>query len=475
MSFSQRLIFLVSAAIIVICSVIIDPYITLAFAAPKMAILQLGALIGMAVVLIHWLRVQQAMDSERLPRSVAIVFIAWMGWIGLTMIWSVLPQLSLVGNFYWQLGLFTKISLVSLAYLTFIAARQPQHSDSLYRIFIIASLPAVIYGLIQLFRLDPIGWWSMNNVVYSTFGNPNYFAGYLIMVMPSTLIESLRSQVRLWRIFCALLFIGQLICFIATDSRGGFIAGFVALALSLSWLWRFDSRQAKWIASSLILLSLILTLIIGLGGETLGDELRQAGFVKNLGSVETRQYAWETAWHMIALRPQGWGMGAFEIMHLNYATPGFMAYAQKFLIPFGAVMDRTHNLWTEIGVESGVIGLMIWIGLLAVVGNTVLRHCERSSRSNLRGETEEIASSQSALLAMTPVIAGMIGYLLHLTVNPSEIGGEIVFWWLIGWSLGVSCRQPFDRRESKMLSFIVIAAMFGIALFGFVYARQFFS
>ena len=152
-----------------------------------------------------------------------------------------------------------------------------------------------------------------------------------------------------------------------------------------------------------------------------------------------------------------------------------MEYAQKFLIPFGAVMDRTHNLWTEIGVESGVIGLMIWIGLLAVVGNTVLRHCERSSRSNLRGETEEIASSQSALLAMTPVIAGMIGYLLHLTVNPSEIGGEIVFWWLIGWSLGVSCRQPFDRRESKMLSFIVIAAMFGIALFGFVYARQFFS
>ena len=406
MSFSQRLIFLVSAAIIVICPVIIDPYITLAFAAPKMAILQLGALIGMAVVLIHWLRVQQAMDSERLPRSVAIVFIAWMGWIGLTMIWSVLPQLSLVGNFYWQLGLFTKISLVSLAYLTFIAAREQQNSDTLHRLFIIASVPIVIYGLLQTINRDPITWWLMGKVVFATFGNPNYFAGYLIMVMPPTLIESLRSQNRLWRIFCLLLFIGQLLCFIATDSRGGFIAGFIALALCLYWSWRFDTKQAKWIAASLILSSLILTLIIGLGGETLGDTLRQVGFVKNLGSVETRQYAWETAWRMITLRPQGWGMGAFEIMHLNYATPGFMTYAQKFLIPFGAVMDRTHNVWTEIGVELGLIGLLMWIGLLAVVGDTVLRHCERSPRSNLGDGTEGIASSHSALL------------LRNLTQNP---------------------------------------------------------
>ncbi|MBI5712680.1 MAG: O-antigen ligase family protein [Chloroflexi bacterium] len=417
MSLSHRIIFIVSAAIILICPVIIDPYITLAFAAPKMVVLQLGALIGMAVVLIHWLRIRQAMDGERLPRPVAIRFIAWMSWMALTMIWSVLPQLSLVGNFYWQLGLFTKISLVSLAYLTFIATRESQNSDLLYRLFIIASVPVVIYGLLQTINRDPITWWLMGKVVFSTFGNPNYFAGYLIMVMPPTLIESLRSQVRLWRIFCALLFVGQLICFIATDSRGGFIAGFVALALSLLWLWRFDSKEAKWIASSLILSSLILTLIIGLGGETLGEALRQMGFVKNLGSVETRQYAWETAWRMIALRPQGWGMGAFEIMHLNYATPGFMEYAQKFLIPFGAVMDRTHNLWTEIGVELGV---------------------------------------------------------LHLTVNPSEIGGEIVFWWLIGWGLGVSCRQPREGRASKLISFIVIATMFGIALFGFVYARQFF-
>jgi hypothetical protein len=478
MSLSQRIIFTVSAAIILLCPVIIDPYITLAFAAPKMAILQLGALIGMAVVLIHWLRVRQAMDGERLPRPVAIIFIAWIGWMTLTMIWSVLPQLSLVGNFYWQLGLFTKISLVSLAYLTFIASREPQHSAFLFRLFIIASLPIVIYGLLQTINRDPITWWLMGKVVFSTFGNPNYLAGYLIMVMPPTLIESLRSQNHRWRIFCALLLVGQLICFIATDSRGGFIAGFVALALCLYWSWRFNAIHAQRLAQSLILLSLIMTLMIGLGGETLGDALRQAGFVKNLGSVETRQYAWETAWHMVALRPQGWGMGAFEIMHLNYATPGFMTYAQKFLIPFGAVMDRTHNLWTEIGVELGVIGLLIWIGLLAVVGNTVLRHCERSLRSNLHRETEEIASSQKTLLAMTPpligIIAGMIGYLLHLTVNPSEIGGEIVFWWLIGWGLGVSCRQPREGRESKLLSFIVIAAMFGIALFGFVYARQFF-
>ena len=161
-----------------------------------MAVLQLGALIGMAVVLIHRLRVQQTMDGERLPRSV-VIFVAWMGWMGLTMLWSVLPQLSLVGNFYWQLGCSqNKFGQSRLSH--FHSGTSTAHSDSLYRIFIIASLPAVIYGLIQLFRLDPIGWWSMNNVVYSTFGNPNYFAGYLIMVMPSTLIESLRSQVRPW-------------------------------------------------------------------------------------------------------------------------------------------------------------------------------------------------------------------------------------------------------------------------------------
>lgn len=80
---------------------------------------------------------------------------------------------------------------------------------------------------------------------------------------------------------------------------------------------------------------------------------------------------------------------------------------------------------------------------------------------------------------MTPdligIIAGMIGYLLHLTVNPSEIGGEIVFGWMMGWSLGVSRRQPREWRESKALSFIVIAAMFGIALFVLSMRGSFFS
>jgi O-antigen ligase len=515
MTLSHRIIIVVSAAIILICPLIIDPYITLAFAAPKMAVLQLGALIGMAVVLIHWLRARHALESERLPRGVAFAFTAWMIWMGLTMFWSVLPQLSLVGNFYWQLGLFTKISLVSLAYLTFIASRETRYAELLLRLLIIASVPVVIYGLLQTINRDPITWWLMGKVVFSTFGNPNYFAGYLIMVMPPTLIESLRSKVRLWQVICALLFVEQLICFVATDSRGGFIAGFAALVLCLYWLWRFNAVHARRLTQSLIFLSLVLTLLIGLGGESLGDALRQVGFVKNLGSVETRQYAWETAWHMIALRPQGWGIGTFEIMHLNYATPGFMTYAQKFLIPFGAVMDRTHNMWTEVGVELGAIGLLIWIGLLAVVGDAVFKSGSPSFNGNWAGtlsgatgksrraveEREKIGvfiasfdyaaqvrrsaqdasrqsreSLKSSIInyQMIGVLAGMTGYLLHLIVNPSEIGGEIVFWWLLGWGLGASCRQPLEWRAPQALSFVVIAAMFGMALFGFVYARQFF-
>ncbi|MBI5082583.1 MAG: hypothetical protein HZB17_14970, partial [Chloroflexi bacterium] len=112
----------------------------------------------------------------------------------------------------------------------------------------------------------------------------------------------------------------------------------------------------------------------------------------------------------------------------------------------GQVIDRAHNLWWELLVEVGTPGLVLWLLLMAMFVDAMLRAAaDDVENRNL------IFAGVSALLS----------YGIHQLFNPSDLGSLIIFWCVLGWALALSLR----RIEKQNLyaryvthTFLIVAA-----------------
>ena len=186
--------------------------------------------------------------------------------------------------------------------------------------------------------------------VFSTFGNPIFFAGYLALVIPVT-AGALALSVPWSGRFSFLLVSGlvQLIALVLTSSRGAFLglaAGLVALAL-------FTKPMRRWVAG-LAGTALVLVLVAG---------LVRPGLVKHLfaGGDPGRLLMWRTAVEMWKTRPwTGVGLGQFNreypCIQARIADPGEAG--------FGVNAGFAHNDFLQAAAELGVPGVILFAALV---------------------------------------------------------------------------------------------------------------
>jgi putative inorganic carbon (HCO3(-)) transporter len=368
------------------------------------------------------------------------------------MLLGVYPARSWIGSYEWLLGVSTQISLIGLALLAFLCTTNFASGHWLVRIFIWGSLPVLLYGVAQYFGLDPIPWarWGDGGAVMATLGNQNYFGGYLALLLPLTLSEWFVSENRLGRAALMVLVIGQAFCLIATGSKGAMLATVIACLLLLWWPRRFVWWQTAAALAAVVAVSMIATMLIALQGDALGDVA--VGATRR----EVRPFTWESAYRAVAARPLfGWGSSSFDLTLAENASAGF----RKRIMPLDRVMDRAHNLWLELAVESGLPGLGLWLAMTAAAGHAVLTSAER--QSDLKTKTLLLGG-----------VASLFGYMIYQVVNPSDLGTVSVFWWLVGWTLGSSfaVRVEDDAPPLKLENVkFVLQMLWLVAVFGFGY------
>jgi len=107
-----------------------------------------------------------------------------------------------------------------------------------------ASLTAA-YGLVQYFNFDPLAWSESalnTGRIFSSLGQPNFFAHWLIMVLPFSLYALIFIAKRaLVRFFVGLTLLMQLACLIFTYSRAAWL-GFLGSMFFLIIGWLFYKR-----------------------------------------------------------------------------------------------------------------------------------------------------------------------------------------------------------------------------------------
>lgn len=351
------------------------------------------------MVLLPFIRVAPLPESRLFRRNLLMAFAFWIGIMLLSAAGGEDVIKSVVGNFYRGDGIFTMMHLVALTFwLAFYWEKRWEKPT------------AVVWGSSNLLVVGLALWegWQINiqgkemvtdwpGLVASTFGQPNFLAGYLVVTL--SVIWHLWKSQRYW--IWILGFIGQLMAIVLTGSRGGVMGIGIWLCVEL-FIWK---RKLGWF--------LIICLAIGfwLGFKA---EFGEQSFYQ----PESRARIWSILWASVESRPLlGWGWA-----NTDYA---FSASQSILKFPQDVYVDKSHSHWLEMLVTTGILGLISYLFLQGMVSWYLWREMRRE---NFNGWYATMFSCWFL-------------FVIHSQLNIISIAEEIIFWIAISLVL-------VERRET---------------------------
>lgn len=343
---------------------------------------------------------------------------------------------SFAGVFGYRLGLLTHLSLALLFVGAAVGVRTP---DALVRLCwwgLAGSAAVACYALLQFAGGDPFSWGGPD-AVFSTLGNPNDLAGYLVL---SVAFAGAAWTLPGWRRFAALaaLLVVDAALVVATESRSGLIAMAAALvALPLLLAACGLPRVAVWrLAAASVAVGVVAAFFGALSGEAGVLESRFSRLLSQsageTASAGTRLDLWRGTLAVIASHPLvGAGQDGLEVQ-FNRERPADLGppFSQHASTGYDPLVASPHSLPLEVAVTLGVPA-----AILAVTGAAWwLRRYWRLLRSR--------RSPQAAFLG-----AGLAGYLAMALFNPLPLASLAIVAILGGSVVGLtSTGQPVRAR-----------------------------
>ncbi|HUY56147.1 MAG TPA: O-antigen ligase family protein [Candidatus Nanopelagicaceae bacterium] len=304
---------------------------------------------------------------------------------------SMLPELSWNGSYARGQGALTLLAYLVAGVVVLTLLRTPAQASRLGRIMALAGVPPAGYGWVQHFGHDPLPWQQidLSNRVPGTLGNPIFLGAVLVMTIPFALwclVTAARvKQDRIggwgewagWILLWSLILGLQLGALIFTKSRGpfaGLLVGLAVFGLALARAW-----ELRWLRrGTLAVAGLMVAVLLGanlLGRVALGP-MHENSALRLLqwtpaasGTSEVRLDIWGPALGLIPKRPL-LGCGPEALTWCYY--PVYPTVLRHIEAP-NAVPDRTHNLFLDAVVETGILGLVALLALLGVTTGVLYR------------------------------------------------------------------------------------------------------
>jgi putative inorganic carbon (HCO3(-)) transporter len=316
-----------------------------------------------------------------------------------------------------------------------------------------AGLIVSLYGILQILNIDFLTWPEppfLTHRTFSSFGQPNFLASWLLLIIPLNFYLIVRETKSWGRIFYSFSALAALFCLLFTSSRGALVALVLVVFIFLIYLLWFTSleRFKK-------ILIVILFFII-LGGSLVSLELFLPGRLASFsdyqtGSLAARFNFYAAASDATLKKPLfGYGLENSDEVFIKYYEPNWGLYGAV-----NASADRAHNLLLDILITSGFWGLFFFALLYAYFFKLVL--------VNLRS-----AKNKSLALALALAAAG---YLLSLLFSFAIVAGEAYFWLFLALLTGLnfSHSDHFEvlfekRRQTKKALKIGLGLIAGLII-----------
>lgn len=267
---------------------------------------------------------------------VAFLFVFWSG---LTYFWSVAPLVTLS-------KVFTLAQLFTVVWLVWQFCRSDEDADLLMQAFVLGCYVTIVVALATFFGSPEPGFRNVGNF------NPNTFSIVCALGIPMAWMLSLRQQNRLL-VWLDLVYPSfAVVAIVLAASRGGLVTGIVALSVIPAAMLRMGPIRRL----ALFAMIAATTWAAFVFGPQLYPELqrnieRLSTTTEELagGTLTGRTTIWDAAMELFGSAPVG-GIGS-----------GAFAYAAE---PLLGRFKAPHNAFLAVASETGLVGLLLYGGLL---------------------------------------------------------------------------------------------------------------
>ena len=232
----------------------------------------------------------------------------------------------------------------------------------LIKILIIAAWISVGYGCLQWFDIhffplgpgngpDPFIWRGAFGLrVFSTYGNPNFLADYLVLMVPILVTQWMKT--RQFRLVVLLLM--DIFVLYGTQTKGAYIAFALSVCVFLGTYFYFFDRE-RLIRFKYHLVGVMTTLV---AAALIAVWIKlQASFT----SVNFRLFTWEATWEMIMTQPVvGTGIGSFWVIYPAFRRPPIFHIEGKH----NTETDHSEDEYLEVLMDEGILGMGIFLWLI---------------------------------------------------------------------------------------------------------------
>ena len=216
---------------------------------------------------------------------------------------------------------------------------------------------AIGYGMLQFVDtrwfppgvgkgLDPFVWrGAFGTRVFSTYGNPNFYGDFLVIMFPILLTQFLKT--RRWSLVPLLAML--LINLMATGTKGAWLGfAMVCVLFGIVALGYFKEFSRPYRAK---ILSLSAFCALGLIGYTAKD------LQTRIVSINFRLFTWEATWEMIRTQPL---IGSFPPLYPAFRRPPIFHIEGKH----NTETDHAEDEYIEQLLDNGIIGFGIFLWLV---------------------------------------------------------------------------------------------------------------
>lgn len=408
------------------------PFITDPFNLPRMFIISITATF-IAIVLLQNLEffVNKSYKSIVILASLFFIWLTLSSFIGTA---GVLEKV--FGQPGRNTGLYTYFSFI--IYMLF--AMKISRSDfikTFNKIILVSGLLTLIYGYMQVFKLDPMKWTGDFVKIFGFFGNPNFQSAFLALSAIASFAQlfDLRLKKSNKFLFLSYFFL-TIYQIILTKSQQGLIVVAIGLAVVSYLNLRINKKFEKFIRYSPLIGVTLLILVLF---DILQKTPWKSFLYKN--SVAYRGDYWRAGWEITMDNPI-FGVGV-DMYRDNFRL--YRDQKASFRDNSNTWVDSAHNIFLDISTNGGLPLILIYICfiLLTIASINKIINVQKTVDNNV-----------------FILIAIWIGYTAQSIISISNIGLGVIGWTSMGLLLGFS--RNIDRnalnnvklKNSMLLSFI---------------------
>lgn len=394
---------------------------------PRAAFLRLAVLAAAAFFLPLLLLRRSRVHDGRDP--FLLLLTAWFGWSLVTALAGDAPWRSVFGDLERMEGLVTW-GLLLVLYVMLRSLFRDRHWRRFFIGWAVAMGAVSVYALVQ--RWNPAGLalhGAGQGRIFGTLGNPGFLAAYLVLSWSTVPWLWRRLRSRWGRALLAAAVVLSAPVFLSTGSRAAAVGLVVGGTVVLAWAARKDPRRGLRVATgvALALAAAIGLTVVGLELHTL--ERLLAG---DVGGFDVRLAVWKAGLEGILESPLlGVGPENFNLVSDRHLPAG--VFDRYGTLP---VWDRAHNVLVGTAATRGVPGLLVYLGLWAVVLRTVVGAWSEG----------DLTGVEAGGLA-----AGLLAFAVHLVFWFEDLTSLVMWVTLAAFLRHVVAERPLLKIEAEPL------------------------